>query len=87
MGNEAKGNGLYDFPELLELQLIRSSGFELFTDERRLNEDNIQECIDCSAGFFERRLAKGEIRQVPKITAWKWGKGVIGLEQIHPKPV
>jgi hypothetical protein len=86
MGNEAKGNGLYDFLELLELQLIRSSGFEQFTDARRVNEDNIQEFIDCYGGFFERRLARGEIRQFPKITAWKWGKGIIGLEQIRPKP-
>jgi hypothetical protein len=89
MRSEVEGNGLYDFPELLELQLIRARMYPAVdsTEEERLNEDNAQECIDCCAWFFNRRLARGEIRQVPQITAWRWGNGGVGLEQIHPKAV
>jgi hypothetical protein len=76
MRSEFEGNGLYGFPELLELQLIRARMYPVVasTEEERPNENNVQECFDCFAWFFERRLARGEIRQIPEITAWRWNR-------------
>jgi hypothetical protein len=76
MRSEVEVNGLYNFPELLELQLIRARMYPVVasTEEERPNENNVQECFDCFAWFFERRLARGEIRQIPEITAWRWNR-------------